>query len=127
VEAHQGQFGAVFADIAGPSLKKVKLAQIATGNGVGFEMFQFLDPATTAPPPLDSYYYKPGPWHISLTHPDVEGLLGKILASGGKQVSKVWEVMPGQPLFKLVYCTDPFGTTLEIMSTSYEQMLSNRG
>ena len=55
VEANVGQFGAIFSDIAGASLKKVKLAQVATGNGVGFEMFQFVEPKTEKFPALETY------------------------------------------------------------------------
>ncbi len=127
VEGNVGLPGQIYVDIAGPTMRRTRVAQVAMGNGVGLELFQFLDPETTAPAPIADLFYKPGPWHLSFTHPDVEGLLALILANGGSSISQVWRPIEGKDEFKLVYCYDPFGNVLELFSHSYEQMLANRG
>ncbi|NVO32257.1 VOC family protein [Hymenobacter lapidiphilus] len=126
VEGQAGLAGQIYVDIAGATMRKTRVAQVAMGNGIGLEMFQFLDPATPAASPIEELYYKPGPWHLAFTHPDVEGLLARILAAGGRPISQVWSPIQDQDQFKLVYCYDPFGNVLELFSHSYEQMLANR-
>jgi hypothetical protein len=37
----------------------------------------------------------------------------KIAESGGKQRTKVLELIPGKP-YKIAYCEDPFGNIIEI-------------
>ena len=39
-------------------------------------------------------YWKSGFTHICITDPDIEGLCKKISETGGKQRSKVWEIVP---------------------------------
>ncbi|OGM41048.1 hypothetical protein ABOM_010233 [Aspergillus bombycis] len=43
-------------------LNEVKIAYMATGNGVGFEFFEFIDPSHV--PPAGSFQYALGGFHI---------------------------------------------------------------
>jgi hypothetical protein len=48
----------------------------------------------------------------------------RIVANGGRQRVPVFTFVPGRP-FKLVYCEDPWGNVLEIMSHSYAEVFAN--
>ena len=92
-------------------------------NGVGLELFQFLDP-----PVIDSQdnfrYYETGIFHLCVTDPDLEGLVARIVEHGGRQRTKIWQFLEGRPC-RLVYCEDPFGNIVEALSHSYAETFAN--
>ena len=49
-------------------LNKVKIAWLSCGNGVGLEVFEFLDPPFKKPKPFD--FASGGFFHIAITVPD---------------------------------------------------------
>ena len=107
----------------GPRFKKAYQAHLLTANGVGLELFQFVDPPVEKP--ADNLeYWKSGYWHLCFTDPDIEGLAARIVASGGKQRIPVYEFIPGRP-YKLVYCEDPFGNVIELFSHHYAEAFGN--
>ena len=55
---------------------------------------------------------------------DIDRLVARIVAEGGKQRTDVWAFVPGTDR-KLCYCEDPFGNVIEIFSHSYEQTFAN--
>lgn len=118
-----GYFAEIIADIFGPGFEEMKLAHLATADGIGIELFQFSNPKSV--PAEDNFeYWKSGIFHICLTDPEIEALAEKINSGGGKQRSKVWKLWPGKP-YKVCYCQDPWGNIIEISSHSYEQTWSN--
>ncbi len=58
--------------------------------------------------------------HIGISVPDIEGLVEKIVAHGGKQRMPIREYYPGEKPYKMVYVEDPFGLIFEVYSHSYE-------
>ncbi len=111
------------AHVLGPRFRKALQAHLVTANGVGLELFQFLDPPTEAPDD-NLEYWKRGFWHLCFTDPDIEGLAARIAATGGKMRTEVWAFVPGTDR-KLCYCEDPFGNVIELFSHSYEQTFAN--
>lgn len=109
--------------ILGPRFREAWQAHLVTANGVGLELFQFIDPPMQ-PAAAEIEYWRPGIWHLCLTEHDVQGATDRIVAAGGTQVSPVAEFVPGLP-YELVYCRDPWGTTLEIMSHPYAEVFAN--
>ena len=64
-------------------------------------------------------------WLSSGNHvANIEDLCHKISYSGGKQRSKVWEIVLDKG-YNIVFCEDPFGNTIEIYSNSYEQTITS--
>ena len=59
--------------IYGETLKEVKVAYLSSGNGVGFELFQFVDPPYQPPESLASSmplnYTRGGFYHVGVTKP----------------------------------------------------------
>lgn len=109
---------------------KVKTAFLSAGNGVGFEVFEFVDPPYEAPAPRDAFdYARAGVSHISITTPDVDAAVQSVKDAGGRQIG---ETLPsGRDLEGTMrqasYVQDPWGTVVELMSVSFEALLANRG
>ncbi len=109
----------------GPRFKRAWQAHLLAANGVGLELFQFIDP------PVDGRdergpvpYTVRGPWHVCLTNQDVVGTVETVIRHGGTQLSDPVTFVPGRP-WVLVYVADPWGTVLEVMSHSYAEVFSN--
>ncbi len=67
---------------------------------------------------------KNGVIHISIIEPNLEDLARKISETGGRQLSKIWELNQ-EKHHKVVFCEDPFGNIIEIYSHSFEQFHAN--
>jgi catechol 2,3-dioxygenase-like lactoylglutathione lyase family enzyme len=111
-------------DFFGPELKRLRMVHMSTSNGVGLEIFEFVEPRTQLPE-NNFEYTKAGFYHICITDPNVEGLFKRIVESGGKEVSGVWEIYRDSG-FKAVYCKDPFGNIIEVFSHDYEKVWSDK-
>ncbi len=117
-------FGNLSSDICGKRYGGMKIAHMVTGDGAGFELFEFLEPKPERRNDTMEYW-KNGFFHIAFTDPDIEEKVAEIAENGGKQRSQIWELVPGEAI-KVCYCEDPFGNVIEIMSHRYEQVLANR-
>ncbi len=117
--------GPLFAAFFGPRLKRLKICHLASGNGVGLELFEFIEPRSWRPKD-DFEYTRGGIFHLCVTDPDVEGLVQRIVDTGGRRISP--QVLPSYPgtVYLASYCHDPFGNVVEVVSRSYEQQQSNR-
>jgi catechol 2,3-dioxygenase-like lactoylglutathione lyase family enzyme len=108
------------SSILGPRFRRAYQAHLLADNGIGLELFQFVDP-----PVLDAedetVYWRRGYWHLCLTVADLPRTLQAVLDHGGQQVSAVADFVPGKP-YQLVYCRDPFGLTLELLSHPYAEV-----
>lgn len=106
-------------NLFGPKFRKLKIAHLSTGGGCGLELFEPVDPPFEKPA-SDVEYWRGGPFHFCVTDPDIEGLAARITATGGRQLSEIWDDRPPSNIMKMVYCQDPFGTLIEIHTHSYE-------
>jgi catechol 2,3-dioxygenase-like lactoylglutathione lyase family enzyme len=123
LEPPDSHIAKVARSVFGPKLRKMLLCHMSSANGVGFELFQFIEPKTELRE--DNFeYWKTGVFHISVTDPDIEELSQRIVASGGKKRTDVLELVEGSGR-KICFCEDPFGNIIEIYSHSYEQNWSN--
>ncbi len=111
--------GSVF----GPKFRRMLQAHLLTGNGVGLELFEPLDPRPE-PPVQGISYQRAGPWHIAITHPDVDGMVARIVDKGGRKHTDPHVFTPGRP-WRLAYTRDPWWMTIEILSHSYAEMFAN--
>lgn len=109
----------------GPRFKRAWQAHLLAANGVGLELFQFIDPPVNdrderVPVP----YTVRGPWHVCLTNQDVAGTVETVIRHGGTRLSDPVAFVRGRP-WVLAYVADPWGTVLEVMSHSYAEVFSN--
>jgi catechol 2,3-dioxygenase-like lactoylglutathione lyase family enzyme len=110
-------------EVFGDTFRRAHQAHMLGANGVGIELFQFLDPPVRAPAEHFAYA-ETGIFHLCITDPDIEGLVARIVAHGGKQRTKVWQFLHDRP-YKLAYCEDPFGNIVEAFSHSYAEVFGN--
>lgn len=116
--------GEVAASVLGPNFQDMMIAHMAMADGTGFEIFQFVEPDTLMAA-MGNVEWRSGFFHIALTHPNVAEIAERIAGAGGKQRSPILYNFEGER-HCICYCEDPFGNVIEIMSTRYEQVFSNR-
>lgn len=110
--------------VFGENFFKSKVAHLSTSNGIGIELFEFIEPK--AEKPKNNFeYWKYGTFHFCLIDPNIEESARSIEQNGGRVRSPILTLFPNKP-YKMVYCEDPFGNTFEVYSHSYEQFFSNQ-
>ncbi len=109
--------GVMCDDVFGKGWNKFKIAHLSTGDKIGVEIFEFENAEKRD---NNFEYWKNGVFHFCVQDPDVEGLVAKVIAAGGKQRMPVRYYYPGEKPYRMVYCEDPFGNIFEIYSHSYE-------
>lgn len=109
--------GVMCDDVFGEGWERFKIAHMSTGDKIGVELFEFKD---ACKPDNNFKYWESGLFHFCIQDPDLEGLLEKVKANGGKQRMPVRYYYKGEKPYRMVYCEDPFGNIFEIYSHSYE-------
>jgi lactoylglutathione lyase family protein len=109
--------GGMCSDVFGPGWHKFRIAHLSTADRIGFELFEFPD---NYQPDNNLPHRQVGLFHFAIQDPNLEDLLAKIIAAGGKQRMPVREYFPGEKPYRMVYVEDPFGIVFELYSHSYE-------
>jgi len=109
--------------IYGDRFAKAYQAHLLSSNGVGLELFQFVDPVVEPADP-EMRYARPGFFHICLTVADVARTIERIVAAGGTKLSDEAGFVPGRP-WRNSYCRDPWGNAIELISASYAEIFAN--
>jgi predicted enzyme related to lactoylglutathione lyase len=106
-------------DVFGAQWKHMKLAHLTNAEGVGFEIFQFVEPPVhVREEGFD--YWNSGISHIAFTVDDLEGTVSRITGLGGRARSGIHELPSGT---RVCYCADPWGTAIELVTTSYTALV----
>ena len=107
-----------------PSLNKVRNACLSAGNGVGLELFQFVDPAIRpgSEANLERDIERGGYFHMAVTTADVDGLVEEVVRRGGRLIGEKVPVYQ----YEACYVEDPWGNVVELLSASFERVMSNR-
>ena len=105
-------------------LQELKFAILTSGNAVGIECFQFIEPAAKVREEAFEYA-RAGFFHLCITDPNPEALVKTIIAEGGRTVGDYMDYsrygLQGQ---KGIYTQDPWGNIWEIMSLSLDRVAS---
>jgi catechol 2,3-dioxygenase-like lactoylglutathione lyase family enzyme len=112
-------------NVLGSRFRRMHQAHLSSINGIGIELFQSIEPPHERREDAVEFW-KSGVFHICVTHPNVEELADRIVASGGSRLSAIWNERGGDPSYRMCYCRDPFGTVIEIYSHSYELLQGHR-
>jgi catechol 2,3-dioxygenase-like lactoylglutathione lyase family enzyme len=115
VRAGEGHAGTVAADVFGPGFGSFRQAHLAGANGAALELFEFSDPPV-----------EPGLFHLCVVARDVEGTAQRIVAAGGRRLTRAWPIFAGEPCVTC-HLRDPWGVHLELYSHGHERTYSNRG
>ncbi|WP_315853189.1 VOC family protein [Mucilaginibacter robiniae] len=115
-EETQTAIGIMCSDVFGSGWGQFEIAHLATADGIGMEIFSFskMDKKAPAFQPFHT-----GLFHFCVQDPDVQGLVDKIVAHGGKQRMPVRHYYPGDKPYCMCYVEDPFGIVFEVYSHSY--------
>ena len=116
-EENETAIGQMCIDVFGEGWKTFKIAHLSSGDRIGFELFEFNESKELKP---RFEPFRSGLFHFSIQDPDIEGLVAKIVAAGGKQRMPIRAYYPGEKPYRMCYVEDPFGTVFEIYSHSYE-------
>ena len=108
--------GKMCIDVFGNGWESFKIAHMSTGDKIGVEIFEFKNNKTSK----EFKYWMTSTFHFCVQDPDIEGLVAKIVAHGGKQRMPIREYYPGEKPYKMCYVEDPFGLIFEVYSHSYE-------
>ncbi|HDY94575.1 hypothetical protein LCGC14_0186510 [marine sediment metagenome] len=109
--------GQMCTDVFGAGWGRLRIAHLATADRIGIELFEFEDNHAPADP---LNFRQHGTFHFAIQDPNLEDLLAKIIAAGGKQRMPVREYFPNDKPYRMVYVEDPFGIVFELYSHSYE-------
>ncbi|PWJ40766.1 lactoylglutathione lyase family protein [Sediminitomix flava] len=116
-EEKETAIGQMCLDVFGEGWGTFRIAHMSTGDKIGIELFEFKESKDQKPV---FNPYRSGLFHFCIQDPDVEGLVEKIVAAGGKQRMPIREYYPGEKPYRMCYVEDPFGTVFEVYSHSYE-------
>lgn len=94
------------------------MAYMTTGNGIGFEIFEFQVPKTYVPETAFEYH-RGGFFHVCVTDSNPDSLASKIEKAGGKRIGTT--VHPVKDVICL-YAADPWGNVVEILDASFDRM-----
>ncbi len=112
--------GPAAAHIYGNGFGAFHFAHMATSDDVGLELFHF--EKTKVDPGSENFtYWRKGFNHLGLTTPDIEGAVRKLEAAGGKARTPVLTIDEAKG-YKIAYCEDPWGNTVEFCSHHYVEM-----
>ena len=116
-EENETAIGKMCIDVFGEDWGTFRIAHLSTGDRIGIELFEFKQSKDLKP---RFEPFRTGLFHFSVQDPDLEGLVEKIVAAGGKQRMPIREYYPEEKPYRMCYVEDPFGNVFEIYSHSYE-------
>ncbi len=118
IKEDDSPIGEMCTDVFGKGWNSFKIAHLSTGDRIGVEIFEF---SNQKKPENNFEYWKNGVFHFCIQDPNLEELVEKIVAAGGKKRMKEPRYYyPGEKPYRMIYLEDPFGNILEIYSHSYE-------
>ena len=115
----------LYSDLVYPyPLNVVKVAYLVTGDGTGFELFEFIDPPYSSqlsvpeqksPAFTPAMYARGGFFHIALTVEDIDATHAKVVSNGGIQIGDTIEMGSD----KASYIKDPWGNVIELLTRGF--------
>ncbi|MEL0643062.1 VOC family protein [Olleya sp. Ti.3.14] len=114
--------GQMCIDVFGDDWTTFEIAHLATSDGIGIELFSFPNGVKEAP---EFSPFNTGLFHFCVQDPNIEALVEKIVAYGGKQRMPIRAYYPDDKPFKMCYVEDPFGIVFEVYTHSYELTYSS--
>lgn len=115
-EESETAIGQMYNDVFGTGWGWFCIAHMSTDDRIGVEMFEL----PNNEPPGEFEYWKTSTFHFCMQDPELEGLVEKIAAHGGRQRMPVREYYPGEKTYRMCYVEDPFGLIFAVYSHSHE-------
>jgi len=110
------QTGELAREITGVKGAELKLVVLKTPGGHKIELLEYVSPTNRKY--VDHRPFDVGSVHVALLVDDLEAVLGRIAASGWQAAGEPQTLKTGPNAGKrVVYVSDPDGTTIEFMQT----------
>ncbi|KAF2165396.1 hypothetical protein M409DRAFT_24246 [Zasmidium cellare ATCC 36951] len=101
-------------------LNEAYVSFLVSGNGIGIELFEFVDPKHDTTLPFGPQLWtQTGCFHFALTDADPIGLSKRLVQAGAKALAD--PVVYGTKSLCIAYLQDPCGLILEICSQGFGQ------
>lgn len=113
-----------WAPVYPPTLNIVKVAYLVANDGIGLELFEFIDPPYRSPVSISAQgspeytpelYARGGFFHIAITVVDVDVTCRNVVSTGGTQIGKTVQM----GLDKALYLMDPWGNVIELLTSGF--------
>lgn len=114
--------GQMCIDVFGDEWETFEIAHLSTSDGTGVELFSFPN-GVKEPVPFNPF--QTGLFHFCIQDPNIEALVEKIVANGGKQRMPIRSYYPNDKPYQMCYVEDPFGIVFEVYTHSYELTYSS--
>ncbi len=98
-------------------------AHLEAGPGLALELFEFRTPPTAAASGFE--FDRAGPFHLCVVEPEIEALVARVEAAGGRRRTEIRPIFPGEP-YRFCYCEDPFGLAIEIATHPHAESFGGR-
>jgi catechol 2,3-dioxygenase-like lactoylglutathione lyase family enzyme len=118
----ESAIGLMCIDVFGDDWEEFEIAHMSTSDGIGIELFSFPHGIKEAP---EFNPFNTGLFHFCIQDPNIEDLVAKIVAHGGKQRMPIRFYYPNDKPYKMCYVEDPFGIVFEVYTHSYELTYSS--
>ncbi|MFI3239996.1 MAG: lactoylglutathione lyase family protein [Bacteroidales bacterium] len=120
-EENETAIGQMCIDVFGEGWGSFRIAHLATVDKIGIELFEF---PVIKGERAEFNPFRTGLFHFSVQDPNIEELVKRIVAAGGKQRMPIREYYPNEKPFRMCYVEDSFGVVFEIYTHSYEMTYS---
>lgn len=107
--------GQMCSDVFGKGWGRMRIAHLATADRIGFELFEFEGHEA----PYDNLNFRQhGTFHFAIQDPNLEDLLAKIVAAGGKQRMPFVNIFPTRNPIAWFTSKTPLGSSLNSIVTA---------
>lgn len=98
-------------------------AHLIAPPGIALELFEFREPRGRGREGFE--FDRAGIFHLCVVDPEIEALVARIEAAGGRRRTAIHAIFPGEP-FRFCYCEDPFGLAIEIATHDHAESFGGR-
>ncbi|MBF0547530.1 MAG: VOC family protein [Candidatus Riflebacteria bacterium] len=119
IDTETSPLGEVACNLFGKNMKKLRIAQMETGDQFGIELFEFVLPKPEKS--KNDENKTAGILHICVNTENVEALIEKIEKNGGKLRIKHF---PPNSQKKLAFCEDKDGNLIEISNNNWTKKVN---
>lgn len=110
IEVDDSPLGRVATALFGPELKRLRIVQLKTPDGIGIELFEFVDPVPAWPSGLAHT----GMLHFAVIAASYDATLSRLERAGAQRII----VNEANPARRTAFFRDPDGNIIQIMSHS---------
>lgn len=114
IDVGKSLLGSVAKALFGPDIKQLRISQLKTPDGIGIELFEFVDPA----PVWTSNHPATGLLHFAVVASSFDDTLSRLERAGARRII----MNEANPSRRVAFFIDPDGNVIEIASSQWDGM-----